>query len=206
MYSNIYKYLWNLLVKFQLDPTVGFEIMLNSVKLNGRNFYAKIRIWPCLVRITRLNRIIWCLCMWVAWPRDHEVRIIWYQSLDPLIRLYLSKIFVSCFCKNSLVSNVFFSLILQHIKNKIKNIISFYYCPKYISSIKKRKKKVIQKDVYWFLPQKTKQGKIGSNQLRISSKFILWLPGSYSHNIYYLGLIGYRLLWFSIPGLIRSHS
>jgi hypothetical protein len=34
---------------------------------------------------------------------------------------------------------------------------------------KERKTKVVQKDVYWFLPQKTKQGKIGSNQLRISS-------------------------------------
>jgi hypothetical protein len=35
----------------------------------------------------------WCLCMWVVWPRDHEVRIIWYQSLAPIIRLY---IFISC--------------------------------------------------------------------------------------------------------------
>jgi hypothetical protein len=42
MYLNIEKYLWNLLVKFQLDPTVEFEVMLNSVKLNGRKFYAKI--------------------------------------------------------------------------------------------------------------------------------------------------------------------
>jgi hypothetical protein len=42
MYPNIEKHLWNLLVKFQLDPTVGFEVMLNSVKLNGRNLYAKI--------------------------------------------------------------------------------------------------------------------------------------------------------------------
>jgi hypothetical protein len=33
----------------------------------------------------------------------------------------------------------------------------------------KRKKIVIQKDNYWFLPQKTKQGKIGSNQHNISS-------------------------------------
>jgi hypothetical protein len=41
MYPNIYKHLWNLLVKFQLNPTVGFKVMLNSVKLNRRNFYAK---------------------------------------------------------------------------------------------------------------------------------------------------------------------
>jgi hypothetical protein len=51
------KYLWNLLVKFQLDPMVGFEVMLNSIKLDGRKFYVKIQIWPCFGRITRLNRI-----------------------------------------------------------------------------------------------------------------------------------------------------
>jgi hypothetical protein len=68
-------------------------------------------------------------------------------------------------------------LILQHIKKIKKIAISFYYFSKYISSIKnkkkrekrKAKKKIVQKDVYWILPQKTKQGKIGSNQLRISS-------------------------------------
>jgi hypothetical protein len=32
-------------------------------------------------------------------------------------------------------------LILQHIKKNKKNFISFYYCPKYISSIKKEKQK-----------------------------------------------------------------
>jgi len=37
----------------------------------------------------------------------------------------------------------------------------------------KQKKKIVQKDVYWILPQKTKQEKIGSNQLGISSTFIL---------------------------------
>jgi hypothetical protein len=41
MYPNIGKHLWNLLVKFQLNPTVVFEVMLNSVKLNGRNFTPK---------------------------------------------------------------------------------------------------------------------------------------------------------------------
>ena len=33
--------------------------------------------------------------MWVAWPCDHEVRIIWYQRLAPLIRLSASEIFWS---------------------------------------------------------------------------------------------------------------
>jgi hypothetical protein len=32
---------------------------------------------------------------------------------------------------------------------------------------KRSKKKIVQKDVYWFLPQKTKQGKLGSTQLGI---------------------------------------
>jgi hypothetical protein len=67
------------------------------------------------------------------------------------------------------VSNFFFSLILQHIKKKL--VISFGYYPKYISSIKKQKekrkeKKIFQRDVYWFLLQKTKQGKIRPNQTR----------------------------------------
>jgi hypothetical protein len=44
MYPNIDKKLWNLLVKFQLDPTVEIEVILNGVKLNGRKFYAKTRI------------------------------------------------------------------------------------------------------------------------------------------------------------------
>jgi len=62
-----------------------------------------------------------------------------------------------------------------------KIFISFCYCSKYISSIKnknkiekrKAKKKSFKKDVYWILPQKTKQEKIGSNQLGISSNLIL---------------------------------
>jgi hypothetical protein len=32
--------------------------MLNSVKLDSRNFYTKIRIWPRSDRITRLNHIL----------------------------------------------------------------------------------------------------------------------------------------------------
>ena len=44
----------------------------------------------------------WCLYMWVAWLRYHEVHIIWYQSLAPLTRLYpfISCIFVFSFCVN----------------------------------------------------------------------------------------------------------
>jgi hypothetical protein len=57
-------------------------------------------------------------------PRDREVRIIWYQSLAPLIKLYPSVIFVLVVSakKNSLVSNFFFSLIFAaYKKNKNKN-------------------------------------------------------------------------------------
>jgi len=38
---------------------------------------------------------------------------------------------------------------------------------------KSKKKISFKKDVYWILPQKTKQEKIGSNQLGISSNLIL---------------------------------
>jgi hypothetical protein len=59
---------------------------------------------------------------------------------NPLIKLYPSEIFVSCcFCKDSLVSKFFFSLNLRHILKK--NLISFCYCSKYISSIKNKKKR-----------------------------------------------------------------
>jgi hypothetical protein len=46
------------------------------------------------VCVTLLSNLIylafrdWCLCVWVTWPRDHEIHIIWYQSLALLIRLY----------------------------------------------------------------------------------------------------------------------
>ena len=57
-FPNIDQYLMDSLVKFQLQPTIGFGVMLNSVKLDGRKFDTKIRIQPCLGRITKLNRII----------------------------------------------------------------------------------------------------------------------------------------------------
>jgi hypothetical protein len=37
----------------------------------------------------------------------------------------------------------------------------------------KRKNKIVQKDVYWILPQKTKQEKIRTIQLGVSSNLIL---------------------------------
>jgi hypothetical protein len=100
------------------------------------------------------------LSVFVCGLCDHGVRIIWHQSLTQLIRLYASEIFISCcFRKNSLVSNFFFSLNLQHIK---KIVISFCYCPKYISSIKKQKKRVKRKE------KKTNKMYIGFNRKRIN--------------------------------------
>jgi hypothetical protein len=80
------------------------------------------------------------------------------------------------------VSNFFHLLDFAAYKKNKKNLfISLCYCSKYISSIKNKKKrekrerqkKIVQKDVYWILPQKTKQEKIGPNQLGISSNLIL---------------------------------
>jgi hypothetical protein len=48
-------YLWNLLGMFQLDPTVGFRVMLNNVRLDGRNFTPKPKYYLVWVEIKRLN-------------------------------------------------------------------------------------------------------------------------------------------------------
>jgi len=78
--------------------------------------------------------------------------------------LYPSEIFVSCcFRKNSLVSNFFFSLILQHIKKNLVNL--FGYSPKYISNKKERKKerkkeKSFKKMFIGFCPRKPNKGKL----------------------------------------------
>jgi hypothetical protein len=74
--------------------------------------------------------------------------------LNPLIRLYPSEIFISCFSKNFLVSNCLLLLDFAAYKKIKKLDISFGYSPKYISR-KKKEKKIVQKDVYWFLPQKS---------------------------------------------------
>jgi len=71
-----------------------------------------------------------------------------------------------------------FLLLLEFAAYKKK--LLFHSVIVYISSIKNKKKKEkskkkisFKKDVYWILPQKTKQEKIGSNQLGISSNLIL---------------------------------
>jgi hypothetical protein len=104
--------------------------------------------------------------VWVAWPRDHEVRIIWYQSLAPLIKLYPYEIFVSCwFHKNSLVSNFFFSLNLWHINKKllfhsviVQNIL--VASKKKNKEKRKAKKKLFKKTFIGFCRRKLNKRKL----------------------------------------------
>jgi len=63
--------------------------------------------------------------------------------------------------KNLLFHSVIVQIILVESKTKKKR------------EKRKAKKKIVQKDVYWILLQKTKQEKIGSNQLEISSNLTL---------------------------------
>jgi hypothetical protein len=84
--------------------------------------------------------------MWVVWPRDQEVRIIWYQSLAPLIRLYPSKIFISCWFRKKFLS-IRFLLFLEFTAYNFFFVISLCYCSKYISSIKNKKQKEKRKKI-----------------------------------------------------------
>jgi hypothetical protein len=77
---------------------------------------------------------------------------------------------------------------MRHIK---KIVISFCYCSKYISTIKKKpkeksKKKTVQKEVYWILPQKIKQEKL--DQLNSELDQILysdyWVPNRTIYKIW----------------------
>jgi hypothetical protein len=134
---------------------------------------------------------IWCLCMWVAWPRNHEIRIIWYQSLAPLFRLYLFEIFASLWFrkKNSLVSKFLFSVNLWHI-------------------IKKKKKlKVVQKTFICFCCKKLIKVKLDQINLELAqiSYSHYWGP---NHTTYYLwGQLDIICLGFQIwfwSGLIHN--
>jgi len=95
--------------------------------------------------------------MW-SWGSYHLVSEL--GSINQVISFW---IFCSCcFRKNSLVSNFFFSLILQYIK---RLVILFDYCPKYISSIKKRKEKRKEKKSFketfiGFYHKKLNKGKL----------------------------------------------
>jgi hypothetical protein len=67
--------------------------------------------------------------------------------LAPLIRLYPYEIFVSCCFRKKFLS-VQFLLFLDfaaYQKNKKTLVISFYFCSKYISSIKKKNKEKREK-------------------------------------------------------------
>jgi hypothetical protein len=88
------------------------------------------------------------------------------QSIQGQIRILMYNVQLSSFTATVIILN--------------STIISFYYCPKYNSTIKKKReeKNCSKNDVYWFLPHKTKQGKIGSSQLESMSKLIIQLLGS----------------------------
>jgi len=80
--------------------------------------------------------------------------------LAPLIRLYPYEIFVSCFSKNSLVSNCLLLLdFAAYQNNKKKLVISFGYSPKYIS-IKRKEKKSFKKMFIGFCRRKLNKGKL----------------------------------------------
>jgi hypothetical protein len=65
------------------------------------------------------------------------------------------------FPQKKFLSIQFLLLLIFAAYQKKKIVISFGFWPKYISGIKKkRKKKVVQKGIYLFLPQKTKKMKI----------------------------------------------
>jgi hypothetical protein len=86
--------------------------------------------------------------------------------LAPFIRLYPYVIFILVVSakknkKNSLVSNFFFSSIFaayQKIKKKL--VISFGYCPKYISCIKNKNKNRSKKIFIGFCRRKLNKGKL----------------------------------------------
>jgi len=88
--------------------------------------------------------------------------------LAPLIKLYPSEIFISCCFRKKFLS-VQFILLLDFAAFHSIIVQNISVASKKKKRKEKNKKKIVQKDVYWILPQKTKQGKIGSNQLRISS-------------------------------------
>ena len=135
--------------------------------------------------------------------RDHEVCIIWYQSLAPLIRLYPSEICVSYyFRKNTLVSNFFFSLNLRHIKKLLFHFVTVQNIS--VASKKrekregKKKNKSFKKIFIGFRRRKLNKEKLD----QINSKLAQIWYSNYWGPI--LGSIGYRFLLFSISGLIRS--
>jgi hypothetical protein len=67
-----------------------------------------------------------CVTMW-SWGSHHLVSEL--GSINQVISFWIFS-FLVVSAKTSLVSNFFFSLILQHIK---KIVISFGFCPKYIN-------------------------------------------------------------------------
>jgi hypothetical protein len=96
--------------------------MIVAVKLDSHPFYIKIWIWPCLDRITRGSHYL----------------VSELGSINQVISFWNFRFLL--FPQKFL--SVQFLLLLDfaaYQKNKNKLVISFYYCSKYISSIKNKK-------------------------------------------------------------------
>jgi len=94
-----------------------------------------------------------------TWSRDLHQLVSELDSINQVISFWNFRFLL--FPQNFLIVQFLLLLDFAAYKKIKKIVISFCYCPKYISSIKKwrKQKKIVQKDIYWFLPQKTKQGK-----------------------------------------------
>jgi hypothetical protein len=134
------------------------------------------------------------------WSQDSHHLVSELGSINHVISFC---IFVSCCFHNKFLS-VQCLILLEFATYKKKIIISFYYCSKYISSIKKSKeKKSFKKMFIGFYRRKLNKGKLDqmNSELAQSWYYDYWVP---NHTILILGSIGYPLLWFSISGLIKS--
>jgi hypothetical protein len=94
-----------------------------------------------------------------TWSRDLHQLVSELDSINHVISFWNFRFLL--FPQNFLIVQFLLLLDFAAYKKIKKIVISFCYCPKYNSSIRKwrKQKKIVQKDIYWFLPQKTKQGK-----------------------------------------------
>jgi hypothetical protein len=91
--------------------------MLINVKLDGRKVYAKIRIWPCLNRITRPNRIT----LAVKQPNKFFKKYI-MMSFTKRIVANIKKDFYNLIRKH----NVLNKIISKYILNLLRKLIKYY--------------------------------------------------------------------------------
>jgi hypothetical protein len=77
--------------------------------------------------------------VWVASPCDHEVQIIWYQSLAPLIRLYSSEIFHFLLFPQKKKASVQFLLLLDFAAYQKKNCYFIWFLSEIYQLHKKKR-------------------------------------------------------------------